>query len=113
VGEFAEQVKAGKMRALAVSAPAKVEGIASLKEQGVDVELGNWRGVFGAPGISPQQRDALVKLVRDATATPAWRATLDKMGWTGVFLAGEEFKRFIDEDSKRIAAVIDSLGIRK
>src|SRR5918996_263951 len=32
VGEFAEHVKAGKMRALAVSAPSKFDGIPSLKE---------------------------------------------------------------------------------
>ena len=84
IGEFAEQVKAGKMRALAQSAPTKVDGIPSLKEQGIDVELGNWRGVFGAPGITTQQRDALVKLVKDATETPAWKATLAKLGWTPV-----------------------------
>src|SRR5688572_2692403 len=60
VGEFAEQVKAGKMRALGVSAPKSSDGIPSFKEQGIKVELGNWRGIFGAPGISPQQRDALV-----------------------------------------------------
>ena len=65
IGEFAEQIKAGKMRALALSAPKTVDGIPSLKEQGINVELGNWRGIFGAPGITPQQRDALVKLVRD------------------------------------------------
>ena len=33
LGEFQEQIKAGKMRALAVSSPKKIEGIASLKEQ--------------------------------------------------------------------------------
>ena len=49
------------MRALAVSAPAKIDGIPSLKEQGIDVVLGNWRGIFGAPGITPAQRDALVE----------------------------------------------------
>jgi len=48
-GEFAEHIKGGRMRALAVSGPRKEEGIASLKEQGIDVVLGNWRGVFGAP----------------------------------------------------------------
>ena len=37
-------------RARACPAPTQVEGIPSLKEQGIDVELGNWRGVFGAPG---------------------------------------------------------------
>ena len=113
VGEFEEHIKAGKMRALAVSSPSKFEGIASLKEQGVNVELGNWRGVFGAPGITPQQRDALVKLVKSATETPAWKATLSKYGWTNVFLGGDEFKKFLDEDIQRTTAIIQSLGIRK
>jgi putative tricarboxylic transport membrane protein len=113
IGEFAEHVKSGKMRALAQSAPTKVEGIPSLKEQGIDVELGNWRGIFGAPGITPQQRDALVKLVKDATETPAWKATLEKLGWTPVFLGGEDYRKFIEEDTKRVGAIIESLGLKK
>jgi putative tricarboxylic transport membrane protein len=113
IGEFAEHVKSGKMRALAVSAPAKAEGIPSLKEQGIDVVLGNWRGIFAAPGITPAQRDALVKLVQDATNTPAWKGTLEKMGWSGEFLAGDAFNAFLEQDTKRIAGIIDSLGIRK
>ncbi len=113
LGEFAEQVKAGKMRALAQSSPAKLDGIASLKEQGIDVELGNWRGIFGAPGITPQQRDALVMLVKDATETPAWKATLEKLGWTPVFLGGDAYGKFIEEDIKRVGAIIESLGLKK
>jgi putative tricarboxylic transport membrane protein len=113
IGEFAEHVKSGKMRALAQSGPAKVDGIPSLKEQGIDVELGNWRAIFAAPGITPAQRDALVKLVQDATGTPSWKGTLEKMGWSGEFLAGDAFKTFLEEDTRRIAGIIDSLGIRK
>jgi putative tricarboxylic transport membrane protein len=113
LGEFAEHVKSGKMRALALSSPQKSDGIPSLKEQGIDVELGNWRGVFGAPGLSPQQRDGLVKLVRSATETPAWKASLEKFGWTPVFLGGEDFKKFLDEDIQRTTQIIESLGLRK
>jgi putative tricarboxylic transport membrane protein len=113
LGEFSEQIKGGRMRALAVSAPRREEGIPTLKEQGIDVELGNWRGVFGAPGITRGQRDNLVKMVRTATETPAWKNTLEKLGWTGVFLGGDDYKKFIDEDTKRVAGIIDSLGIRK
>jgi putative tricarboxylic transport membrane protein len=72
LGEFAEQIKGGRMRALAVSAAKREEGIPTLREQGIDVELGNWRGVFGAPGLNAAQRDNLVKMVRAATETPAW-----------------------------------------
>jgi putative tricarboxylic transport membrane protein len=113
VGEFAEQIKGGRMRALGVSAPGKVEGIASLKEQGIDVELGNWRGIFAAPGISTAQRDALVKLVKDATETAAWKATLAKLGWSGEFLGGDAYAKFLADDTVRIAGIIDSLGIKR
>ncbi len=113
VGEFAEQIKGGRMRALAVSAPSAVDGIPALKEQGINVELGNWRGIFAAPGISPAQRDALVKLVKEATETPAWKETLARLGWSGEFLGGNDYAKFIEEDTKRIAGIIDSLGIKK
>jgi putative tricarboxylic transport membrane protein len=113
IGEFAEHVKSGKMRALAQSGPRTIDGIASLKEQKVNVELGNWRGIFGAPGITREQRDALVKLVKDATETPAWKQTLDKLGWEGWFLGGDAYAKFLQEDEKRIAGIIESLGLKK
>ncbi len=112
LGEFAEQIKGGRMRALAVSSPKRMEGVSTLKEQGLDVELANWRGVFGAPGITTAQRDALIKIVRGATESALWKATLEKLGWSPIFLSGDAYKKFIDEDTKRIASIIDSLGIK-
>jgi len=58
-------------------------------------------------------RDALVKAVKAATETPAWKETLQKTGWTPWFLGGDEFKAFLEEDTKRIAAIIESLGLKK
>ena len=113
LGEFAEHVKGGRMRALAVSAPAKEGGVPSLKEQGVDVVLGNWRGVFGAPGITTAQRDALVAAVKTATESQAWKESLAKYGWEQVFLAGDAYKAFVEEDTKRITGILESLGLRK
>jgi putative tricarboxylic transport membrane protein len=113
LGEFAEQIKSGKMRALAQSAPKKIEGIPSLKEQKINVELGNWRGIFAGPGLTAPQRDALVKLVRAATETPAWKQTLEKLGWEGWYLGGEDYAKFLREDEKRVGAIIASLGLKK
>jgi putative tricarboxylic transport membrane protein len=52
--EFAEYIKAGKMKAIAVTSGKRLPGVdvPTLKEQGIDVEIGNWRGVYGAPGIT-------------------------------------------------------------
>jgi putative tricarboxylic transport membrane protein len=113
IGEFAEQIKGGRMRALAVSSPSRVDSFQTLKEQGLNVELANWRGVFGAPGITTAQRDALIKIVRGATESKAWKDTLEKLGWSPIFLGGDAYKKFIDEDTKRIAGIINSLGIKK
>jgi len=112
IGEFAEQIKGGRMRALAVSSPKRTEGFQTLKEQGIDVELANWRGIFGAPGITAAQTDALIKIVRGATESASWKETLKKLGWSPIFLSGDAYKKFIAEDTKRIGAIIDSLGIK-
>ena len=112
IGEFSEQIKGGRMRALAVSSSSRVEGFPTLKEQGINVELSNWRGTFGAPGITTQQRDALIKIIRGATESAAWKSTLAKLGWSPIFLSGDQYKKFVEEDTKRIAGIIDSLGIK-
>ena len=113
LGEFAEQIKGGRMRALAVSGTEAIDGIPSMKEQGVDVVLGNWRGCFGGPGLSTAQRDNLVKAVKSATETTAWKETLAKLGWTPWFLGGDEYKTFLDEDIARVGAILTSLGLVK
>jgi putative tricarboxylic transport membrane protein len=50
------------MRVLAVSTPQPVEvggkQIKTLKDQGLDVEITNWRGIVAPPGIKPGERDA-------------------------------------------------------
>ncbi|MBK6394091.1 MAG: tripartite tricarboxylate transporter substrate binding protein [Betaproteobacteria bacterium] len=113
LGEFAEHIKGGRMRALAVSAPAKQDGVPALKEQGIDVVLGNWRGIFGAPGITTAQRDALVNAVKAGTESAAWKESLAKYGWEPVFLAGDAYKAFVEEDTKRITGILESLGLKK
>jgi putative tricarboxylic transport membrane protein len=113
LSEFAEHIKSGRMRALAMSGEGREDGISTLKEQGINVVLGNWRGVFAAPGISAAQRDAHIKLVRAATESPAWKESLEKNGWQPWFLAGDAYKAFIDEDVKRVGAILESLGLRK
>jgi putative tricarboxylic transport membrane protein len=113
LGEFAEQIKGGRMRALGVSSPEAVDGIPALKDQGVDVVLGNWRGCFGGPDLSAAQRDALVKAVKAGTETPEWKQTLEKFGWTPWFLGGDEYAEFLQEDIKRVGSILESLGLVK
>ncbi len=113
VSEFQQHITSGKMRALAVSAPAKQAGIPTLKEQGINVELANWRGVFGAPGITKAQRDELIKTIEAGVKSKAWEETLKKNEWTNTWLAGDEYKKFLDADIKRIGDILASLSLGK
>ena len=113
VSEFSQHIASGKMRALGVSAPAKQGNIPSLKEQGYDVVLGNWRGVFGAPGITTAQRDALIKAIEAGVKSKAWEESLKKNEWMNTWLAGDDYKKFIDTDVKRITEILAGLGLGK
>ncbi|MCA1951981.1 MAG: tripartite tricarboxylate transporter substrate binding protein [Hyphomicrobiales bacterium] len=112
-GEFAEQVKAGKLRVLALSADKRQQGIdaPTLKEEGVDVELFNWRGVFGAPGITKEQQAALIGLFDKLNASAGWKAELAKRDWTGIYLSGDGFGKYIESEVTRITGILKDLGL--
>jgi len=112
-GEFAEQIKAGKLRALALSSDKRQPGIdvPTLKEQGIDVELFNWRGVFGAPGLSAEQKKALIDLVVKMANGPTWKSELTKKDWTGILLTGDAFGSYLDSEITRITGILTDLGL--
>ena len=112
-GEFSEQVKAGKLRAIGISADKRQDGIdvPTLKEQGIDVELFNWRGVFGAPGTTADQQKALIALLDKMVKGPTWQAELKKRDWTGIYLAGEPFAKYVDSEIARITGILKDLGL--
>ncbi|MEH3087430.1 MAG: tripartite tricarboxylate transporter substrate binding protein [Xylophilus ampelinus] len=111
--EFAEYIKAGKMRAIGVTSGSRLPGVAvpTLKEQGINVEIGNWRGVYGAPGITPAQRKALVDMVVAAMKTKAWTEALQKNDWTPAVLTGDEFGKFVDDEFASLRATMVKSGM--
>lgn len=111
--EFAEQIKAGKMKALAVSGSKRIPGVdvPTLKELGLNVTAANWRGVFGAPGISVAQKSALVELMTKMHDTKDWRETLEKRKWTDAFLAGAAFEAQIKKNIAETQTILKELGL--
>lgn len=114
-GEFAEHIKSGKLRALAVSGAIRIPGvdIPTLREQGLNVEVANWRGVFAGPGLSEAQRQALTRAVVEATKSAAWQETLKRMDWTSVLQIDEPFKQYVEAESKRVGSILREVGLVK
>ena len=111
--EFGEYITTKKMRAIAVTSGTRIKGIdaPTLKELGLNVEIGNWRGVYGASGITPEQRKALIDMITKATKTKAWAEALEKNGWTPGFMAGADFEKFVDSEFASLRAVMAKSGM--
>ncbi len=111
--EFQQYIESGKMRAIAVTSPARLKGlnIPTMKEQGFNVEIGNWRGVYAAPGITPEQRKALVDLIVKATKGKAWAEAMEKNNWTPALLTGKEFEDFVDREFAGLRATMVKAGM--
>jgi len=101
------------MRAIAVTSAQRLPGInvPTLKEQGIDVEIGNWRGVFGGPGITAEQRKALIDVLVATTKSPSWQEALKKNDWTSAVLTGEEFTKFVDNEFASLRAIMSKSGM--
>ena len=111
--EFAEYINTVKMRELAVTSDTRLPGvnIPTLKEQGINVVIGNWRGVYGAPGITPAQRQELTDMILKAVKSKSWLEASQKNNWTAAVLTGPAFDKFVDDDFASLRATMVKSGM--
>lgn len=111
--EFSEYITSGKMKAIALTSDTRLKGVVvpTLKEQGIDVTIGNWRGVYGAPGITPAQRTELTNVVLKAIKNKSWTDASEKNNWTSAVLTGAAFDKFVDDDFASLRATMVKSGM--
>jgi putative tricarboxylic transport membrane protein len=115
VSEFKQYVDTGRLRLLGVTADTRPPGVdaPTLKESGINVVIGNWRGLVGPPGMSAGGRANLVGMLDRMSKSKAWQETLKKQGWDDAYLSGDAFGGFLREENQRIAAVLKEVGLVK
>ena len=113
MSDFSEYIKTGKMKGIAVTSETRLKGndIPTMKEQGYNVVIGNWRGVYGAPGITPAQRKDLIDMIVKATKSATWQEALKKNDWTPALLTGAEFEKFVDDEFASLRATMVKSGM--
>ncbi|QLG11223.1 tripartite tricarboxylate transporter substrate binding protein [Deinococcus sp. D7000] len=114
-GEFEAQIKAGKLRAIGISSAKPQPGIPvpTIKSQGLNVELANWRGIVAAPGISASEKAALVSALDKMHASKQWKDTLATRNWTDLYLSGSRFDVYLKLEAARTKDVLQSIGLVK
>lgn len=107
--EAVAQWRAGKLRALCVfdseRMPYKTKvtdaqswnDIPTCKEAGVPADYVMLRGIFMAPGVTKDQTDFYVNLMKKVTATPDWKEFMEKGAFNQTFMTGADFNKWLEK----------------
>jgi putative tricarboxylic transport membrane protein len=113
LGEALEMSKAGQVRILAITAPERLKDapdVPTLVEMGNPTVFANWRGFFGAPGLSKAEAKAYADVLGKMYQTPEWETVRARNGWVNVYKPGDEFYNFLEEQEKQVGDLMRELG---
>jgi tripartite-type tricarboxylate transporter receptor subunit TctC len=110
-----EQIKAGKVRALAVTAATRWEGLPEVPTLGEflpSYEASGWQGV-GAPRNTPAEIiDRLNKEINAGHADPKFKARLADLGLTVLAGSPADFGKLIADETEKWGKVLKIAGIK-
>jgi len=112
--EFADQIDAGQLRALGLSAEEPVEGVdvPTFGESGFDnAVLANWRGIIAPSGLDAAETETINEILDEMVASPAWAEALERNQWTDAYISEDEFVTYLDEQSLEVTDLLVELGL--
>ena len=111
--EFQQYIETGKMRPIAVTSAKRLKGIdiPTMIEQGYNIDIGNWRGVYAPAGLTEAQRKALTDMVLKATKSKSWAESLEKNNWTPAWMPNPQFDDFVDREFASLRATMVKAGM--
>ncbi|MBO9513954.1 MAG: tripartite tricarboxylate transporter substrate binding protein [Variovorax sp.] len=115
IANAAPQVKAGKLRALAVLTPARsplMPEVPTAAEQGFDgLEFPAWIGLFAPARTPPAVLTQITKTVREVTAQPDLRERYVQAGLLPSDVSGSDFGRLVAANQKTVADLVRTARI--
>ncbi|WP_315137188.1 tripartite tricarboxylate transporter substrate binding protein [Achromobacter marplatensis] len=110
-------VKSGKLRALAVTSPQRVDALPELPtiaERGVPgYAIYEWNGVLAPAGVPADVATHIEQELRATLQDPTLRNSLQEIGAQPVGSSSAEFQTFLDEQMERSAHILAEAGIHK
>ncbi|WP_041081042.1 Bug family tripartite tricarboxylate transporter substrate binding protein [Thermotoga profunda] len=117
LAEVTTALQTGAVKVLAITAPQRVGGILAnaptLREEGIDAEFINWRGLFGAPEMPEYAVKYWVDTLNKMVQTPEWDKMVNKYNWTKAFMPSEEFAQYLAKVNEDYKIVLKEIGLYK
>jgi tripartite-type tricarboxylate transporter receptor subunit TctC len=120
--EAVAQWRGGKLRPLCVfdekTLPVtdKIAGdmawsdIPTCKSQGLDVEYLMLRGIFMPPGVTKEQVDYYVDLMKKVRETPEWKQLMHDGAFNQTFMSGDDYAKWVDKEEQRHRELMKGAG---
>ena len=111
-------LQAGKVRAVAVTSLDRMPQLPDVEplQNGAPglkgYELLNWFGVFTSAGTPPATVGRLNEVIGRALAEPKTAETLNTQGIVPRKMTPEQFKGFVESESKKFAGIIEKANIK-
>src|SRR5206468_3036664 len=105
-GEFKGQIDSGTMKALAVSSEAPLKAapnIPTLRSQGADIVVVNWRMLAAPPNIPAGDLEALKAIAKKVHDSKTWADFSEKNNWFDNFTT-EGLVTFVATETQSVAA---------
>jgi putative tricarboxylic transport membrane protein len=114
---FAADLEAGRLHVPFVTSPQRMGGalaqVPTLKEQGYDIVVTNWRGIAGPKGLEKGQVAYWENVFARLAENPEWKTIIDRYGWTNEYMNSTAFMKFLQGERKELAAEFAQLGLMK
>ena len=94
--EFRDELRAGKLRALGISSRRTLFGIASMRDQGVEAEMSNWRAVFTGKNIATARTQHMLTAIEYAASQDSWKSSLSSNNWNASLQSGKNLQDFLE-----------------
>ncbi|BBY27338.1 tripartite tricarboxylate transporter substrate binding protein [Mycolicibacterium sediminis] len=114
VGEAIENIQSGKLTPLAVFGPERIEylpEVPTAKEQGLDVEVTQYRFMTVPKGTPQNVKDALVKGLKATFETESYKEFNKQNSLTPMEVSGDEVTASLQEDQKRYTDLVAQYDI--
>ncbi|KPB01449.1 tripartite tricarboxylate transporter substrate binding protein [Ahrensia marina] len=73
-------------------------------------EFVNWRGFFGAPGMSEEKKATYIEAFEKMYDTPEWATVRDRNGWVDIYNPDADFVKFLEAQEEQIGSLMKELG---
>jgi len=108
LGAVLPSIKAGKVKALAVSSEkrwAALPEVPTMQEAGIDVVIHSWHGFAAPKGLAPEVKATLQNALLDALQVPAIREALESDGFEVVAGSPDTFAQLIRTQTAQLRAI--------